>query len=350
MKNKLILKKGTKLEEAINLLDLNGNGILPVVDKSLKLIGIITDGDVRKAILNNKLELNTIINKNPFKLNFTSSKSQKINFLKKIHRRHIPLVDDNNKFIDVFSLDEIDFNQKPNWVVIMAGGMGKRLGELTKDIPKPMLKVGDKPMIEHIIDMFISHGFTKFMISVNYKAELIKEYFDDGSKFGIEIKYIEEKIKLGTGGAIGLIDQKLDAPFFVINADVISSLNLESFLDFHNNHDSIATMCVRKESFQIPYGVIQIDDTLNIKNISEKPKIEFLINTGIYVLNPEVINHIPKNEFFDLPDLIKISNGLGLNIKTYELNEFWIDLGKKSDYNFLNEKVKNNLNFNYFKK
>ncbi|MBY0540642.1 MAG: CBS domain-containing protein, partial [Campylobacterales bacterium] len=161
MNNRLILNNETKFNDAIKLLDLNGNGVLPVVDEDEKLLGLITDGDIRKAILNNHLDLEHIINKNPHKLHVDTSKNQIINYLKKIHRRHIPLVDDENRFVKVFTLDEIDFNLKPNWVVIMAGGLGTRLGELTKDTPKPMLKVGAKPIVEHIIDMFVSHGFTK---------------------------------------------------------------------------------------------------------------------------------------------------------------------------------------------
>lgn len=339
MNNKLILNSETKFNDAIKLLDLNGNGVLPVVDEHEKMLGLITDGDIRKAILNNHLDLEHIINKNPHKLHVDTSKNQIVSYLKKIHRRHIPLIDDENKFIRVFTLDEIDFNLKPNWVVIMAGGLGARLGELTKDTPKPMLKVGDKPMIEHIIDMFVSHGFTRFMLSVNYKAEVIKEYFGDGSKFGIEVKYLEENKRLGTGGALSLIDIEINEPFFVTNGDVLSSLDYENLLDFHKEQNATATMCIRKDSYQIPYGVIEIDETNNIKAISEKPIKEFFINTGIYVLNPEVLSHIPKNDFFDLPNLFDILKSKEKNTKSFEITDYWIDIGKPSDYAFISRKM-----------
>ena len=198
------------------------------------------------------------------------------------------MVDDENNFIKIFTLDEIDFNLKPNWVVIMAGGLGTRLGELTKDTPKPMLKVGAKPMIEHIIDMFVSHGFTKYMLSVNYKAEVIKDYFGDGSKIGIEVKYLEEEKRLGTGGALSLIDIKLNEPFFVTNGDVLSSLDYEKLLAYHKEQNSTATMCIRKDSYQIPYSVIEVDEANNIKAMKDKPVKEFFIYTVIYVLNPQV--------------------------------------------------------------
>ncbi|WP_419782405.1 nucleotidyltransferase family protein [Malaciobacter marinus] len=338
MNNKLVLDSKTKFNDAIKLLDLNGNGVLPVVDEKEKLLGLITDGDIRKAILNNHLDLEHIININPHKLNIHTSKNQIVNYLKKIHRRHIPLVDDENKFIKVFTLDEVDFNLKENWVVIMAGGLGTRLGELTKDTPKPMLKIGAKPMVEHIIDMFISHGFTKFMLSVNYKAEIIKEYFGDGSKFGIEVKYLEEKKRLGTGGALSLIDIELDEPFFVTNGDVLSSLDYEKLLNFHKEQNTTATMCIRKDSYQIPYGVIEVDEKNNIKAMKEKPIKEFFINTGIYVLNPEVLFYVPKNEFFDLPSLFDVLKNESKSIKSFEITDYWIDMGRPSDYEKIKEK------------
>lgn len=332
MNNRLMLSNETKFNDAIKLLDLNGNGVLPVVDKDDKLLGLITDGDIRKAILNNNLDLEHIINKNPYKLPIETSKNQIVNYLKKIHRRQIPLVDDDNKFIKVFTLDEIDFNLKPNWVVIMAGGLGTRLGDLTKDTPKPMLKVGAKPMIEHIIDMFVSHGFTKFMLSVNYKAEVIKKYFKDGSKFGIEVKYLEEKKRLGTGGALSLIDIDLDEPFFVTNGDVLSSLDYEKLLEYHKEQTATATMCIRKYSYQIPYGVIEVDDENNIVAMKEKPVKEFFINTGIYILDPEILNHVPKDEFFDMPSLFDVLKSEGKTTKSFEITDYWIDMGKPKDY------------------
>ena len=231
--NILVLKASSSLEEAIKLLDDNGTGVLPVIDNSKKFLGLITDGDIRKAILNKNLDIEHIINRKPFKLNIKATKQQKMTYLKSIHRRHLPLVDDENKFIEMFSLNENDFNLKPNWVVVMAGGLGKRLGDLTKETPKPMLKVVNKPMIEHIIDFFISHGFTKFIFCVNYKANIIKDYFKDGKEFGVQIKYIEEKKRLGTGGALSLIDFELKDPFFVTNGDVLASLDYEDLLDFH---------------------------------------------------------------------------------------------------------------------
>ena len=177
MNNKLILNDNIQFGDAIKMLDENGNGILPVVDENNLFVGLITDGDIRKAILNKCLDLEHIINKNTYKLNINSSENMIKNYLRRINRRHLPLVDDDDQYIKLFTLNDSEFDLKKNWVVIMAGGLGTRLGELTKNTPKPMLKVGGKLMIEHVIDMFVLHGFTKFMISVNYKSAVIKDYF-----------------------------------------------------------------------------------------------------------------------------------------------------------------------------
>lgn len=332
MTYKLILTSTTTLNDAIVLLDKSGHGVLPVVNFDNKLLGLITDGDIRKAILNKNLDLDNIINQNPYKLNYNSSLTKIKNYLKKVHRRHLPLVDDDNKYIRMFTLDELEFNLKNNWVVIMAGGLGTRLGKLTKDTPKPMLNVNNKPMLHHIIDTFMSHGFAKFLISVNYKAEIIKNYFKDGKEYGIEIVYLEEKKRLGTGGALSLINFEIKDPFFVINGDVLSALNYEELLESHNNKDSTATMCIRKENYQIPYGVIEVDNDSNIDSMVEKPTKEYFINTGIYLLNPKVLKYIPKDDFFDLPTLFSILKEDNHKISGFEITDYWIDIGKPNDY------------------
>lgn len=342
MKN-LVLSETATFKEAIQLLDSNGNGFLAIVNEKNQLVGILTDGDIRRAILNNKTELCEIMNSNPMTMKYGENKKYIIHRLKELHKKHMPIVDEDMILKDVVALQEDEFNLKPNWVIIMAGGLGTRLGELTKDTPKPMLKVGAKPMIEHIIDMFVSHGFTKFMLSVNYKAEIIKDYFGDGSKFGIEVKYLEEKKRLGTGGALSLIDIELNEPFFVTNGDVLSSLDYEELLSYHKKQNSIATMCIRKDSYQIPYGVIEVDEANNIKAMKEKPVKEFFINTGIYVLNPEVLNYVPKDEFFDLPSLFDILKNEDHTTKSFEITDYWIDMGKPSDYEAIIEKMESTI-------
>lgn len=335
----LLWTKETSFKEAIRLLDENGNGFLALVDSNNILLGILTDGDVRRAILSDSNDLHQIVNKSPEVAPFSSPRKTVINRLKQIHRKHMPVVDQTGKLISVVSLDEEEFNLKPNWVVLMAGGLGTRLGELTKDKPKPMLELGGKPMLEHIIDMFVSDGFTRFMISVNYKSEVIKDYFKDGQHLGVEIKYLEETQRLGTGGALSLIDIELNEPFFVTNADVLTTLSYSKILDFHSQNQSVATMCVKEEEYQIPYGVIEIDTQKNILTMVEKPVKKFFINTGVYVLNPQVISHVPKNEFFDLPSLFQKLGELGHPTKAFEITDYWIDMGRPNDYDLIKTRL-----------
>ncbi len=305
------------------------------------MIGIITDGDIRKAILNNKLDLEHIINSNPYRLNVSTSKIKCIQYLKQIKRRHVPLVDDQDKFVSIFTLDDIDFNLKPNAVVIMAGGLGTRLGELTKDTPKPMLHVGDKPILEIIIEKFMEFGFNKFYISVNYKKEIIKNHFGDGQKLGIDILYLEEDKRLGTGGALSLIKENLIEPIIVTNGDVLANIDFEELLNFHTEKNSPATMCVREYEHTIPYGVV---DTKNQKiiSLSEKPQIKFNINTGIYVLSPESVKKIPKDVYFELPTLFENIISDGLDPYYYKVMDYWIDIGQKEEYIRAHNDRKNN--------
>ena len=334
----LLWSKETCFKDAIRLLDENGNGFLALVDSRGSLLGILTDGDVRRAILSDLNDLHQIVNKSPEVAQSSTPRKTIISRLRQIHRKHMPVVDQSGRLMTVVSLDEEEFNLKPNWVVLMAGGLGSRLGELTKDKPKPMLELGGKPMLEHIIDMFVADGFTKFMISVNYKSEVIKDYFKDGTNLGIEIKYLEETKRLGTGGALSLIDIELNEPFFVTNGDVLTTLSYSKILEFHTQKQSVATMCVKEEEYQIPYGVIEADSQNNILSMEEKPVKKFFINTGMYVLDPQVINHVPKGEFFDLPSLFQKLNDLGHPTKAFEITDYWIDLGHPSDYNLIRNK------------
>ena len=278
MKN-MVLSSASTFKEAIKIIDQNGNGFLAIVDDRNKLIGILTDGDIRRAILDDKTDLLDIINKEPIVMESGTAKQQVIHRLKELHRKHMPVVDADGILQDVITLDDDEFDLKPNWVVIMAGGLGTRLGELTKDVPKPMLMAGQKPMLEHIIEMFDSHGFTKFILSVNYKSEVIRNHFKNGQEFGVEIEYLEETKRLGTGGALSLMDPDIHEPFFVTNGDVITSVDYEKLLDYHKSNNASATMCVRKSSYQIPYGVIEIDSNNNILGLEEKPKHDFYINS-----------------------------------------------------------------------
>lgn len=340
----LILSEEASFRDAVKALDENGNGFLAIVDSNMLLKGIITDGDIRRAILDDKTDLSEIINPTPVTMPEGSLKTSIINTLKKTHKRHMPIVNESGKLIDVIELNEEQFRLKSNWVVIMAGGLGTRLGKLTEDTPKPMLEVDGKPMLQHIIELFVSHGFVRFMLSVNYKSEKIKKHFKNGQNIGVEIKYLEEDKRLGTGGALSLIDIDMNEPFFVTNGDVMTSVDYNAMLSFHKVNEASATMGVRRKSYQIPYGVVEQDCDNNIISLVEKPSHDYFINTATYLLEPKCLEFVPKNEFFDLPDLFKILNDNRYLTKAYEIKNFWLDMGRPEDYDFIREKLeKNNI-------
>ena len=241
-----ILKEDSTLEEAILMLDSLGLGFLPIVDDAQKLLGILTDGDIRRAILSKKTELRDIMNTNPHTVTDETPYKKVIQTLRSIHRRHMPVVNAEGKFLKVISLDDIEFNVRKNKVVIMAGGVGSRLGDLTKETPKPMLEVGGVPLLEQLIQSFSDYGFSEFLISVNFKADVICDYFGDGQNFGVNIEYLREKEKLGTGGSLSLIKEKPEEPLIVINGDVLTSLDYGDLLRFHEENQAFGTMCIKE--------------------------------------------------------------------------------------------------------
>ena len=259
------------------------------------------------------------------------SEQEIISKLKSLHRRHMPIIDENGFFKNVFSLDDIDFVTRENVVVIMAGGLGTRLGELTKDIPKPMLNVGSQPMLLHLVELFREQGFRQFIFCVNYKKNVITDYFSNGSKFGVEIEYVTENTRMGTAGALSLIEKEIDKPFFVINADILTNLDFTSFLSFHKKQDCLATMCVRSYQFQVPYGVINSNEEQSLLSIEEKPNVSFDVNAGIYLLDPKVLSYIPRNQFFDMPSLFEMLVKDNMPTKVYPVQDYWLDIGRKED-------------------
>lgn len=333
----LILGENTSVKDAIRLMDKIGFGVLPVLDSHQNFYGLITDGDIRRALLNDQFDIEHVINKSPLTLDPDTSFAQRKQFLKQHHRRHLPIVDSDRKYIKMFTLDEIDFNTKPNAVVIMAGGLGSRLGDLTKDTPKPMLKVGTKPMLQTILEMYVESGFKMFYFSVNYKKEQIMDYFDDGSKWGVEIKYLIESERLGTGGALSLIEEKLEYPLIVANADVFTGIDYDLLIKKHHETSATATMCTREHEYSVAYGVVEVEgDT--IVSMTEKPTYKHLINSGVYLLDPKVLAKVPKNTFYDMPTLLETLMEEGFKCATFVIEDYWVDIGLVEEYESVKKK------------
>ncbi|MGF1726745.1 nucleotidyltransferase family protein [Photobacterium nomapromontoriensis] len=326
-----LLNKDSTLRQAIKALDDGGIGFLAFIDIDNKLKGILTDGDIRRAILNKEDDLFDIINKKPVTMSIDSERPDIIAKLKSLHRRHMPLVDNDNTLISVFSLDDIEFVSKENTVVIMAGGLGSRLGDLTKKIPKPMLPISGKPMLQHLLESFRDQGFFKFIICVNYKKDIIIDHFGNGDSFSVSIEYIDENIRMGTAGALSLIKSIKDKSFFVINADVLTNMDFTLFLEYHEKEKAFASMAVRAYEHEIPFGVVESNIDNCIRGITEKPSVKFNVNAGVYILDPRCLDLVPKNEFYDMPTFFTDLVNDNFKCKIYHINDYWIDIGRKEE-------------------
>jgi dTDP-glucose pyrophosphorylase len=311
-----------------------------IVDNEKKLLGTISDGDIRRAILKN-ISLNdsikNIYSKTPIVANINNSKEEILNICrsKKIHQ--IPIIDEKGNLIALEILDELISKEiKLNKVVLMVGGLGTRLRPLTENIPKPMLKVGNKPILQTIVEKFSLYGYKNIVMCVNYKLNIIQDYFGDGSKFGVNIDYILEDKRLGTAGGLGLIDEKLTEPFFVMNADLLTNVNFDHLYDFHVTNNSMATMCVQDYDFKVPYGVVNVENT-KILSIKEKPTQKYFVNAGIYMLSPDCLKYIPQNQFYDMPTLFEKLISENENVISFPLREYWLDIGHIDEYEKANE-------------
>lgn len=340
--NELFVYKEYSIRKVIEIIDSGARGIALLVDEYGKLVGTITDGDIRRSILKGiSLEgsVENVVHYNPISVNQSMTREEiKDIFIKKAVKV-MPVVDDNSRVVDLISINDILIPEgKENFVVIMAGGLGTRLKDLTKEVPKPMLKVGHDPILQHIIANFKQYGYNKILISVNYKSEIIENYFQDGLAYGVKIDYIRENKRLGTAGGIKLAEDYIDKPFFVINGDIFTNLNVDNMMKFHIENKFDITVGTRKHSFQIPYGVIETENNY-IKHVKEKPKIKYLINAGVYCLNPNLIDFIPDNEYFEITDLIDICIKNGGKVGSYEITDYWMDIGRMEDYNKVNNDI-----------
>ena len=222
----------------------------------------------------------------------------------------------------------------------MAGGYGKRLRPLTNQTPKPLLKVGEKPILEITIERLVESGFQNFYISTHYMPDKVKEYFGDGEKWGINLTYIHESEPLGTAGALGLLNKELiKLPVLIMNGDLLTTLDFHDLIRFHNESKSDLTICVNQHKHTVPYGVLEIDDG-KVKDLIEKPTYKYFVNAGIYLISPEIINEIDKDKRLDMTDLIRSYINKSSNVNTFPIHEYWIDIGRASDFEKANEDLK----------
>lgn len=331
-----LLPETALIKDALTLMDKNDGKIAIVVDAGQKIIGTITDGDVRRGLLDGcdaKSPAINIMNKNPFFIHDTDDRSHIFQTMRARKIRHIPIVNKDKKVIDIISMDEmLTPIEKDNWVVIMAGGLGKRLHPLTETTPKPMLQVAGTPVVEHLVTRFIAQGFRRFYLSINYLGHQIKDHFGDGSSLGVEIRYVEENAPLSTAGSLSLLPHRPKEAFIVINGDIITNVNFADMLDFHHSADVQATMGVREYNMDIPYGVVELDEG-KIIGFKEKPRKSFFVNTGIYVLEPTMLDMIKNTQPLSMPELLlSAQEQENKSVSAFPVREHWLDIGRIEDF------------------
>ena len=334
MKNFKVLQHVAILD-VMRQIDENSLQIVVVVDEQDHICGTVTDGDIRRAILDGvdikKTYIEEIMNKEPHTAVLGDSRDKLLASMRSYQIRQMPVVDTEGRVVQLATLDDLlNTRAHNNTVVVMAGGLGSRLGKLTQNCPKPLLSVGGRPVLETIVLTFKTYGFTKFIFSVNYKAEMIEDYFKDGSALGVQIEYLHEEKRLGTAGPLGLISNKPRDSFIVINGDVLTRVNFEHFLEFHLEQNVVATMGVREYSIQVPYGVVETNGSA-LLGICEKPVHRHYVSTGMYVLKPDVLNYVRYNEYLDMPDLFARILGDKCKAAVFAVQEYWLDIGQRAD-------------------
>ena len=324
----ILISENDPIINAINILNKTGLMLIIVCDQNNKLLGTISDGDIRKGLskgftLNDKVSL--IYNKNPkYVYENTSLKIIKNLFNNRVYKG-LPVIDKQKNVVDCYFEDNFfTIKEKPPFL-IMAGGYGKRLKKLTENIPKPMIKINQKPILEHIINKAKEEDFTNIYISTHYKSEIIENHFGNGYKFDVNIEYIKEEKPLGTGGSFKSMSH-FDGPIIITNGDIISKIGYQKLLDFHNLNQGIATMAVIKHEIKNPFGVVK-HDGIRLLDFEEKPSWFSYVNAGIYVVESKASSLIKKNQYTSMPSILKKLIDKKNDVFIFHLHEDWVDIG-----------------------
>jgi dTDP-glucose pyrophosphorylase len=328
------LSCSASIRNAVEVIDNGRQQFALIINDDGKLAGTVTDGDIRRGLLRGVTlddSINTVMNREFISVNEVEGRTAAIKLIRRHKLRQIPILNSEGSLIDlVLSDEQVNYPSVDTQVVLMAGGLGTRLRPLTENIPKPMLHVGGRPILQIILESLTRLGFYNFTIALNYRAETVKDYFGDGANFHASIKYLHEKQRMGTAGALSLLPEHPDKPFIVMNGDLLTSAPFDSLLDFHSETNAVGTMCVREHIIEVPYGVVDLSG-YSLKGISEKPKFKNFINAGIYVLSPEALKFIYPNSWLDMPTLFERLIENRKNASVFPLKENWIDIGHIED-------------------
>lgn len=340
---KTLIGPETSLREALQTIDNTGSQMALVVDEQRRLLGTLSDGDVRRALLRGMALSNCVsqaMHSNPTCAQAGEERAALLARMRQLGLHQIPVLDADRTVVGLAIVDDfITTPTRENWVVIMAGGLGTRLAELTRHTPKPMLKVGSRPLLETIVRSYADQGFRRFYFAVNYKAEQIEQHFGHGESLGIEIRYLRENKRMGTAGALSLLPERPDLPLVVTNADLLTKEDYGDMVGQHTIAGADATMGVRQYEMQVPFGVVNEREG-RIVSIEEKPTQVYTVSAGMYVLSPSVLDLVPPDRFFDMPALFDAMVERRMHTRCHRIDGYWLDIGRLPDYERANEDFK----------
>lgn len=331
---RVVLPLDSTIKKAVSTLNDTGLQIVLVLDSKDSLLGIVTDGDIRRSLLRGislDESIETVMRRHSLVVPPEMSRDMVMQLMHANRFRQLPVVDVNHKLVSLHLWDEVAIvADRPNVMVIMAGGMGTRLRPHTENCPKPMLPVAGKPMMEHIIERAKAEGFSRFIVAVHYLGHLVEDYFGNGEHLEVRIDYLREEIPLGTAGALALLSPRPELPFVITNGDVLSDICYGELLDFHVRNSAVATMAVRLHEWQHPFGVVQTEG-VDIIGFEEKPISRTHINAGIYAMNPAALHSLTATSYLDMPSLFAKLQTEGKRIVAYPMHEPWLDVGRPDD-------------------
>lgn len=330
---KICIVPSLPIQQAIQVLNDGHKRIALIVDHETRLLGVIADADIRRALLNGQSfasPVSEIMIKTPVVASQTLSDNAIFALMQTTKCYEIPILDHKKRVVDLKLIDDFVSQQHQAEVIIMAGGRGMRLRPLTEAIPKPLIPVGERPILFILLDQLVMTGFQKITLALNYKATMIKEAVYAIPKYAHFVRFIEEDDQLGTAGSLSLLENPPTSPFFVINADLLTKVDFMAMLRFHEMEKNDITMAVREERYQIPFGVVTLDGT-HITRIDEKPIYTYFANGGIYILNPSVLQLVPNKTMYNMPDLINDALTEGKHIGSFPIHEYWLDIGRPDE-------------------
>ena len=331
----LVVAPEASILATMQVIDRSGVEVALVCDQQRRLLAVVTDGDIRRAIIAGKgldTAIGAVGNRRFTAVPAETGRVEAVQVMVERGFKCLPVVDAKGRLVDLHTLHvALMGNRSESWAVVMAGGKGERLGELTTAIPKPMLPIGDRLILERIVQLLVSHGIRRIFISVNYLGRMIEDHFGDGSRHLCRIEYLREETPLGTGGPIGQLPERPSAPLVVMNGDLLTTINISRMLAFHRAGEFAATLALREHVVKVPFGVAELDGP-RVARLVEKPTLNYRINAGIYVLSPEVVARVPTGRMYPITELFDACLKDGLPLGAYHMQEAWNDIGLPEEY------------------